>query len=238
MTPQPRQLESQALRRRSARRHASRSGIRYGFQSPFFRWIAAAAFVVVVFLTWAVLARALAPKGNTAATHFDAIIVLGYPADDDGNPTPEQLARVSEGVHEYERGVAPRLILTGGSAHNKMIEAESMARVARAQGVPQSAIVLEPLALSTIDNACFSARIMKQNGWRSAEVISSKYHLPRAGIIFNNLPRELAIDWRGHGAPALGPDSEPAPGWAITSSEVTKTVRYLLYARWADSCSP
>ncbi|MGA2251986.1 YdcF family protein [Terracidiphilus sp.] len=202
------------------------------------RWITAGALAVMIFLVWAVLARVFAPKGNTAATHFDAIIVLGYPADSDGNPTPEQLARVSEGVHEYERGIAPRLILTGGAAHNNIVEAESMARVARAQGVPQSAIVLEPRALSTIDNACYSARIMKQNGWRSAEVITSKYHLPRAGMIFNDLPRELAIDWRGHGAPELGPDPESAPGWAVTSSEVTKTVRYLLYARWADSCSP
>jgi uncharacterized SAM-binding protein YcdF (DUF218 family) len=234
LSPQPRQLERQTPRKRSPRRVASRSAN----SSPLIRWIAAGALAVVIFLAWAVLARVFAPKGNTSATHFDAIIVLGYPADDDGNPTPEQLSRVTEGVHEYERGIAPRLILTGGAAHNNIVEAESMARVARAQGVPQSAIVLEPHASSTIDNACFSARIMKQNGWRSAEVITSKYHLPRAGIIFNHLPHELAIDWRGHGAPAFGPDPEPAPGWAVTTSEVTKTVRYLLYASWADSCSP
>jgi uncharacterized SAM-binding protein YcdF (DUF218 family) len=190
----------------------------------------------VVFLAWAVLARVFAPRGNTAATHFDAIIVLGYPADSDGNPTPEQQARVSEGVREYERGVAPRLILTGGAAHNNIVEAESMARVARAQGVPQSAIVLEPRATSTMENACFSAQIMKQNGWRSAEVITSNYHLPRSGMIFSHLPHELEIDWRGHGAPELGPDPEPAPGWMVTASEVAKTVRYLLYARWADAC--
>jgi vancomycin permeability regulator SanA len=234
LTPQPRQLERQNPRKRSSRRVASRSS-----KHPLLiRWIAAGALAVGIFLIWAVLARVLAPKGNTAATHFDAIIVLGYPADEDGNPTPEQLARVTEGVHQYERGVAPRLILTGGSAHNHIIEAESMARVARAQGVPPSAIVIEPLALSTIENACNSARIMKKNGWHSAEVVTSRYHLPRAGLIFNHLPSQLAIDWRGHGAPELGPDPEPAPGWAVTVSEVTKTVRYLLYAQWADSCSP
>ena len=197
-----------------------------------------AVLAIVAFLAWAVLARVFAPKGNTSATRFDAIIVLGYPADSDGNPTPEQLARVSEGVREYERGVAPRLIMTGGPAHNNIVEAESMARVARAQGVPQSAIVLEPRADSTIENACFSAQIMKQNGWRSAEVITSAYHLPRAGIIFSHLPARLAIEWRGHGAPESAPNTEPAPGWAVTTSEVSKTVRYLLYASWADSCSP
>ena len=60
-----------------------------------------------------------APSSNTNLTRFDAIIVLGSPADADGNPTPEQLARVTEGVREYERDVAPRLIFTGGPAHNR-----------------------------------------------------------------------------------------------------------------------
>ncbi len=234
MTPQSRQFERQTPGRRPVQRRKGRSRN----QPRFLRWIIAGALAVVVFLAWAVLARVFAPKGNTALTHFDTIIVLGTPADSDGNPTPEQLARVSEGVQEYQRGVAPRLIMTGGPAHNSFVEAESMARVARAQGVPQSAIVLEPHATSTIENACLSARIMKQNGWHSAEVITSGYHLPRAGIIFNHLPHELAIDWRGHSAPELGPRPEPAPGWAVTTAEITKTVRYLLYASWADSCSP
>ena len=77
----------------------------------------------MVLVVWAILARAFAPTGNTARTRFDAIIVLGTPADSEGNPTPAQLARVTEGVHEYERGVAPRLILTGGKTNHGFIEA-------------------------------------------------------------------------------------------------------------------
>src|ERR1700744_3744124 len=123
LTPQSRQLKSKTPLKRSSRRAVSRSRGR----SVLIRWTAIGALAVVVFLAWAVLARVFAPKGNTTVAHFDAIIVLGYPADNDGNPTPEQLARVSEGVHEYERGVAPRLIMTGGAAHNNIVEAESMA---------------------------------------------------------------------------------------------------------------
>lgn len=209
---------------------SSRGGLRL-------RWIALAVAVVVLFVVWAVLARAFAPTGSTDAarldsTRLDAIIVLGYPSDSDGNPTPEQLARVSEGVKEYERGVAPRLIMTGAAAHNHFVEAESMARVARAQGVPSSAIFVEPQAQDTIQNACYSVRIMKQHGWGSAEVVTSQYHLPRAGMIFSHLP----VEWRGHAAPSLGPDV--APGWAVAVVEVLKTTRYLLYARWTESCTP
>jgi uncharacterized SAM-binding protein YcdF (DUF218 family) len=197
------------------------------------RWILACVLVIVAITLWAVLARAFAPQGNTTVDHFDAIIVLGYPADSDGNPTPEQLARVSEAVREYDRGVAPRLILSGGAAHNHFVEAQSMARVARAQGVPESAIFLEPNAKDTIQNACYSARIMKEHNWGSAEVVSSPYHLPRAGLIFNHLP----IEWHNHAAPPLEPDSA-AMRWAINTVEVIKTARYLVYTQWAESCSP
>ena len=130
--------------------------------------------MILALAGWAVVARQLAPVSNTGLTRFDAIIVLGTPADCDGNPTPEQLARVTEGVREYERGVAPRLILTGGAAHNRFVEARVMARAAEAQGIPASAIFVEPKAMDTIQNACYSVRIMKAHGWRSAEVVSQR----------------------------------------------------------------
>lgn len=188
---------------------------------------------ITAFLAWAVLARQFAPKSNTASNRFDAILVLGYPADSDGNPTPEQLARVTEAVHEYGRGIAPRLILSGGPAHNNFVEAEVMARVARAEGIPDSAIVLEPQAQDTIQNACFATRIMKSHGWNSAEVVSSASHLPRAGLILSHLP----IEWRTHAAPSLAPAS-PLRAAVTEALETIKTTRYLLYTRWAERCEP
>ncbi|MGA2888890.1 MAG: YdcF family protein [Terracidiphilus sp.] len=175
----------------------------------------------------------LAPKSNTSLTRFDAIIVLGNPADSDGNPTPTQLARVTEAVHEYERGVAPRLIVTGAAVRNGFVEARVMARTAQAQGIPPSAIFIEPLAKDTVQNACYSTRIMKSHGWRSAEIVSNAYHLPRAGLIFSSLP----LLWRTHAAPPLEPD--PAGYLEVAPSvEVLKTVRYLIWARWTERCEP
>ncbi len=187
--------------------------------------------VPLLLLLWAVFARQFAPKANTTATRFDAIIVLGTPADDDGNPTPTQLSRVTEAVQEYQRGVAPRLILTGGAAHNNFIEAEVMARIAQSQGIPASAILLEPNARDTMQNACYSTHIMRDHGWRSAEVISNQSHLPRAGLIFNALP----IEWRTHAAPPLTPGASALESGA-PPVEVFKTLHYLLWSRWAESC--
>ena len=170
---------------------------------------------------------------NTNRQTFDAIIVLGTPSDSDGNPTPELQDRITEAVHEYEHGVAPRLIVTGAAAHNHFVEAEVMARVAQAQGVPRSAILQEPRALDTIQNACYSARILEAHGWHSAEVVSAASHLPRAAMIFSHLS-ESSLQWRMHAAP-----NNLTPGYYSRGAvifETIKTARYLLWTRWTESC--
>jgi uncharacterized SAM-binding protein YcdF (DUF218 family) len=191
----------------------------------------ACVLAVVVVVVWAALARAFAPKENTTQDRFDVLIVLGYPADADGNPSPTEQARVSEAVREYERGVAPRMIFTGGPAHNQFVEAQVMARTAEAQGIPASAIVEETQALNTIENACDSLRVMRGHGWRSAEVVTSPNHLPRAGMIFSRLP----LNYRMHAAPPPGPE----PAWLTVSTnamEIVKTMRYLVWTRQTEPC--
>ncbi len=200
------------------------------------RWIlrgSLTAFAVILVLgAWAVAARRLAASSNTSLDHFDAILVLGTPADADGNPTPELLARVTEGVREYERGIAPRLIFTGGPSRNHFVEAEVMANAAAAQGIPPSAIFVETRAEDTIQNACYSERLMQSHGWHSAEVVSSAYHLPRAGMIFSR----TSLKWRTHAAPGFQPGESGST--ADEALETLKTVRYLVYASWAEGCEP
>ena len=226
----PRQLRRQTPARRPGHRRTTARGRRLSWKA---RGILTAVAVVVGALAWAVLARALAPASNTSATRFDAIIVLGSPADSDGNPTPKQLARVSEGVHEYERGVAPRLIFSGGAVRNHFAEAQVMERAAEARGIPPSAIFVETEARDTIQNACYATRIMKTHGWRSAEVISSAAHLPRAGMIFSHMP----LEWRMDAAPPLAPKTVFDQDVNILI-ETLKTVHYLIYSSWVERCEP
>jgi uncharacterized SAM-binding protein YcdF (DUF218 family) len=192
--------------------------------------IAGVALIVGVF-AWAALARMLAPAANTSQNQFDVLIVLGYPADDDGNPSPTQQARVAEAVHEYERGAAPRMIITGGAVDSKYVEAEVMARTAKAQGIPAGAIIEETQARNTIENACDSLRIMRSHGWQSAEVVTSPSHAPRAAMIFDRLP----LKWRMQAAPPLEPES----GWTsleLTAAEILKEVHYLVLSRQTEPC--
>lgn len=170
-------------------------------QSLFILFLAVWVFVLVLFGNFFTI-----PRHNTDATHFDAIVVLGTPSRLDGTPSPEQRERVLEGVREYKAGVAPHLIMTGGPAHNHFIEAHTMALLAASAGVSPSDILEEPQAHDTIQNIFYSAQIMHQHGWSSAEVVSSPYHLGRAALIllaFNNRQPALSIDWRTH--PSLWP---------------------------------
>jgi uncharacterized SAM-binding protein YcdF (DUF218 family) len=212
---------------RSSSRRRRRSSLRT-------RLILLACLIVAGLLSWAAIARYRAPTSNTSLTRFDAIIVLGSPADRDGNPTPLQLSRVNEAVQEYERGVAPRLIFTGGPTRKRFVEAEVMARTARAEGIPDSAIVVEGQALDTIHNACYSVRIMRNRGWHSAEVVSAPSHLPRTGLIFSRMP----IEWRTHAAPRFEGGSGWPTGILSSTLETIKTVRYLLWTRQTEQCEP
>jgi vancomycin permeability regulator SanA len=108
-----------------------------------------------------------------------------------------------------------------------------MARAAEAEGIPQSAIFVEPNARDTIQNACFAVRIMKAHGWRSAEVVSRASHLPRAAMIFSEMP----VEWRTHAAPPIEPKSA-IPLGAERFVEVAKTVRYMAWTRWSERCEP
>lgn len=229
--PPPRPLRQQRPTRRR-RRHPTPSR-RKPSRSWRKRTLLGCVALVAALVAWAALARDLTALSNTNLVRFDAIIVLGSPVDSDGNPTPQQLARVMEGVREYMKGVAPRIILTGGPTRHGFIEANVMTRVAESQGISESAVFVEPRAMDTIENACFAERIMKAHGWRSAEVVSSAFQLPRAAMIFGREP----MQWRMRAAPPVAPQSEIKTA-ATSALETLKTVRYLIYANWAERCTP
>ena len=234
--PGPKRAPSSPSRRPPSRTHrpASRRSTRRIRLPLVIRFALTGSALLAAVVLWAIIARSIAPLSNSTRQNFDAIIVLGTPADSDGNPTPELLDRITEGVHEYERGVAPRLIVTGAAAHNHFVEAEVMARVAQAQGVPASVIFQEPQALDTIQNACYSARILEAHDWHSVEVVSTASHLPRAAMIFSNLPGQ-PLQWRMHAAPDTLTPGYYSKGAAIV--ETIKTARYLVWSRWIESCN-
>jgi uncharacterized SAM-binding protein YcdF (DUF218 family) len=118
----------------------------------------------------------------------DAIVVLGNrpPADEEGNVRPETRRRVEAGVAAFERQLAPIMVMSGGKA-GQWIEAEVMRDLAVELGVPAGMIVLETKSDSTITNARHTIALLRSRLSRkevSVIVVSSPYHIARAGRLF------------------------------------------------------
>lgn len=111
----------------------------------------------------------------------DVGIVLGMSMWGD-NPSPGLKERLDRALEMYKEGKVPKLIVSGGldRPDYKYTEAEGMQRYLVAQGVPESDILLENEATSTVENLRFSQDIMRRESWSSAIIITHTYHGRRA----------------------------------------------------------
>jgi uncharacterized SAM-binding protein YcdF (DUF218 family) len=119
---------------------------------------------------------------------YDAIVVLGggiAPAHPPEVPEPnlnEGADRIWQAARLWKRGVAPRIIVSGGSflaQHGgpPITEADAMRVFLMDLGVPAEAIVNEGQALNTIENIRNVRAIVGQG---RVALVTSAYHMPRA----------------------------------------------------------
>ena len=138
------------------------------------------------------------PLKNMGNQKFDVIIVLGYPAIEDGKPSLMMKQRVIKGVELFKERHAGNMIFTGGAAHNHYIEATVMAKLANSMGVPDSRIVQETKAQNTYQNAFYAVKLMQQKHWDSAIVVTSPNHIERASYLFSQYPIDYAVASSGY----------------------------------------
>lgn len=126
----------------------------------------------------------VARPGCQPAGSADAIVVLGSAVWPGERPSPSLARRIGRGVELWQAGLAPVLVPTGGVGRYPPAEAEVMARVARAGGVPDAALVLEPAATSTAESAERVRALAEAHGWQRVILVSEPYHLRRASLLF------------------------------------------------------
>lgn len=129
----------------------------------------------------------------------DVIVVLGAGTRPDGVHLPPQaLQRTLRGIALHQQGVAPRVIFSGGrDRRTGYVESNEMLAYAASQGFPSADGVTEGSSHDTWGNATFTLEIMRQQGWRTAAVVTSPYHTWRACRMF----RRQGADVRCHPAP-------------------------------------
>ena len=128
----------------------------------------------------------------------DAIIVLGAAAYD-AKPSPVFEERIRHGIDLYRRGLAPKLIFTGGygGVGARFSESQVARRYALKQGVPAQAILIESHSRTTRQNLQEARALMQANELRRAIIVSDPLHMARA----LRLARELGIDALGSSTP-------------------------------------
>jgi uncharacterized SAM-binding protein YcdF (DUF218 family) len=118
------------------------------------------------------------------AVSADAVVVLGARVLAGGVPSGALRARTEKAVELYQRGLAPRLVFSGGVGVHPPSEARVMLALATRLGVPAEACVLEEQSHSTEENARFASRLLRELGARRVVVVSDPYHLLRARQYF------------------------------------------------------
>jgi hypothetical protein len=126
---------------------------------------------------------ALATALNTShlsAMPYDVIVVPGYTPLDEMVPVPAlhpvAQSRLLSAVSALRTGYAPLILVSGGNVHpadTPFNEALEMKRFLLGQGVPSSAIVVEPCARHSHTNLRNAGRFMISTGLRTALVVTS-----------------------------------------------------------------
>ena len=150
----------------------------------------------------------------------DAIIVLGA-AEYRGRPSPVLEARLNHALLLYLKGLAPRVITTGGAGGDPVFTEGSVGRAYLTQhGVPPEAIVVEREGESTVQSVAAVAEIMRRMNLKSAIVVSDGYHIFRVKKMLESSGLKV------YGSPR---PSSASGEWRARWMDVRQAVGYLLW---------
>jgi vancomycin permeability regulator SanA len=112
----------------------------------------------------------------------DVAIVPGNTVEKDGRPSARLRARLDQAVVLYRQGLFPNVIVSGGVGSEGFDEAEVMKSYLVENGVPDGRVYVDSGGATTYLTARNAARMMKENGWQRAIVVSQYFHVPRTRL--------------------------------------------------------
>ena len=163
-------------------------------------------------------------KKGECSQKIDAVIAISG-----GNTA----LRTREAIEIFKSVEAKKLIFSGANSNPKVLsDARQMANLARKQGVLEEEILLEEKAQNTHQNAQFTAKIIKQNGYKRVTLTTSKYHQTRARLEFEKALEDSGVEVIS--APVLNdPDWNGfwwtnSRGWYLSMSELFGIFRFYI----------
>ena len=172
------------------------------------KWIlVATAFIGLSARLWYVARQIQLQSDVDEARPADIILVLGA-AEYRGRPSPVFKARLDHALELFHRGLAPRILTTGGAGGDPQYTEGGVGRAYLVgHGVASEAIVVEPEASSTAESTAAAAEIMHRMGLGTCILVSDGYHIFRA----KRMLRDLGI--RVYGSPRPSPPGEDSRYW-------------------------
>ena len=160
----------------------------------------------------------------------DAIVVLGA-AQYAGRPSPVLKARLDHAVGLYRRGLAPRVVLTGGVGEGDTTsEAAVGRRYARKAGVPDSSLLAEEYGRTTTESLYAVAELLQQTERPRVILVSDPFHMLRLRIIAGRLGMTAYTS----PTPTSPIERSEEQRWSYVLSESIKVPLTLVFGRWTD----
>jgi len=116
----------------------------------------------------------------------DAILVLGFKVNEDGNLSPTLKSRVDKGIELYKNGFAKYIVFSGGAVSNRHTEAQAMMDYSIKSGIPKQFVFAEKKSQNTVENVFNSNFIFNTIKAKKIIVVTSAYHTKRAKRIFED----------------------------------------------------
>lgn len=146
---------------------------------------------------------------------YDVVVLLGGVGDEEvwaqtGRPAyNENVERLTITRDLLEGGHAHYAIVSGGvndPKYQQWNEAKMLGDALVAWGIRSERVILEDQAKNTRENATLSTKIIRERGFEKVLVVTSAFHLARAGDCFRAVGLDvdlLAVDFRAH-TPRVG----------------------------------
>ena len=188
--------------------HRSKTGIRI----LFFSITASYAIVFYTPFLW-YLSNPLI--SNIPASNSDVIVIFGGHGEFDYKNFSFQ-DRVKDAIKLYNSGYSDNIIVSSG----KTYEITMINALLKDNKVPSSSIIIDKGASNTYKSANQVIKILNNRNWKSALLITSKYHAKRATLVWaHHTPEIYAF------SPSLEGGSNNTLKWGATLKEV-KVVIY------------
>ena len=126
----------------------------------------------------------------------DAVLVLGARVYEDGTPSPILQYRLDYGYAVYEKGLAPKIIVSGDHGSKEYNEVRAMKQYLLDKGVPEEDIFMDHAGFDTYDSMYRARDVFCV---KRLIISTQRYHMYRSVYI----ARRLGIEAQGYAAPDI-----------------------------------